>query len=66
MDRIKDYDILGVNVEIVYFSTKHGEKTFPRVKDVFHCETRITDLLDHNILEKVESELYKKLNNITT
>jgi len=66
METIKDYEVLGINVDVVYFLTKHGDKSFPRVKDIFHCETRITDLIDHNILEKIESELFRGLNDLVT
>lgn len=64
METIKDYDILGVEVDVVYFLTKNGGKSFPRVKDIFHCEKRITDLVDYYILEKIESELFRGLNDL--
>lgn len=66
METIKDYEVLGINVDIVYFVTKHGDKSFPRVKDIFHAEERITDLIDHHIVERIESELFKGLNDLVT
>jgi hypothetical protein len=64
METIKDYEVLGINVDVIYFLTKHGDKSFPRVKDIIHCDTRITDLIDNNILEKIESELFRGLNDL--
>lgn len=66
METIKDYEVLGINVDVIYFLTKHGDKSFPRVKDIIHRDVRITDLIDHNILEKIESELFKGLNDLMT
>ncbi|MHA2403742.1 MAG: hypothetical protein ACXADH_12175 [Candidatus Kariarchaeaceae archaeon] len=66
METIKDYEVLGVEVDVVYFVTKHGDKSFPRVKDIFHSDVRITELIDHNILEKIEAELFKGLNDLVT
>lgn len=64
MDRIKDYDVFGIKLDVVYFTTKHNEMSFPKVKDIFHSDVRITNIIDRNICEKIESELYKTLNNI--
>ncbi len=66
MDRIKDYDIFGIEVDVIYFTTQHGDKSFPRVKDIFHKDVRITDIIDHHIIEKVESEIFRGLNDIVS
>ena len=66
METIKDYEVLGVKVDVIYFVTKHGDKTFPKIKDIFHSDVKITNLIDHNILEKIEAELFKELNDLVT
>lgn len=61
METMKDYDLLGVKVNLIYFMTLGPETKYPTVKDVFLCENRITHLLDHHLLNRIETDLYNKL-----
>ena len=61
METMKDYDLLGVKVDVVYFMTIGPNTKYPTVKDIFLCDNRITHLLDHNLMNRVESAIYDKL-----
>jgi hypothetical protein len=65
MEKIENYDMLGIMVDVMYSTTTHNNKTFPRVKEVFHKQIKITQIINHHVIENIESEIYKKLNKIT-
>jgi hypothetical protein len=66
----ESYKILNLNLDIKFKKNSHlydgVKKYFPKIVEVKHKGDIITELIDRDILESIQSDLYKKINSINS
>lgn len=64
------YKISNLDLDIKFKKNTHKynneEKYFPKIVEIIHKGDDITELIDRNLLESIQSDIYKKINNINT
>lgn len=61
MEKIENYDIMGIDTT-VYYSVENG---FPKIKKIVHCDEDISRIVDLNIKQLIRSEIYKTIKDFS-
>jgi hypothetical protein len=62
-----EYEILsGFTVDIEYDINEHAGKKIPTIRNVYHKNIDITEIIDRDVMYKVRSVLFDRINIITS
>jgi len=64
------YKISNLDLDVKFKNNTHTynneEKHFPKILEIIHKGDNIIELIDINLLESIQSDIYKKINNINS